>query len=264
MKKIVSFLLISALLMPQALWAESSSYETKSLDWENRSEKAESWTFTDIPHHLVQDVKYSFLSRDGFLLMTVALPLITTLGDYDHEIQNKFHPSRPLGKTFDDVMNIGTHPITLGSVTLLTLGISELAHWEKAAVTSGTMLEALAVSEALTIGLKYATRRTRPDGTSHSFPSAHATGAFALASVAQVYYGPWVGIPAYAVASLSGLSRLDANKHFASDVAAGAVIGTLIGLGTAKYHKKIFSKIFLLPEYDPSTDEVGFKVISPF
>ncbi len=263
MKKIISLLLTGTLLIPQAVWAKKS-YETQSTDWEARSDKAEHWTFTDIPHHLVQDVKYSFFSRDGFLIMTLALPLVATLQDKDHEIQDHFYPSRPFGKTFDSAMNISTHPITLGSAALLTLGISELAHWEKASVTSGTMLEALVVSEALTMGLKYATNRTRPDGTSHSFPSAHSTGAFALASVAQVYYGPWVGIPAYAVASLAGLSRMDANKHFASDVAAGAVLGTLIGLGTAKYHKKIFSKVFLLPEYDPSTDEVGFKVISPF
>lgn len=264
MKKLFSSLILFTFLSTQLVFADSKNYDEKINDWQNRSDQAEHWSFTDLSHHITQDLKYSFLNPYHFTGLAVAVPLLVTLGDHDQSIQNKFFPRRPLGKKFDDIMSLGTHPAVLGGATLLTLGISELAHWEKAAVTSGTMLEALAVSEALTMGLKYTVNRDRPDGTSRSFPSAHATGVFALASVAEIYYGPWVGIPAYSLAALSGLSRMDANKHFASDVAVGALIGTMIGLGTAKYHKKIFSKVFLLPAYDPDTDETGFKIISPF
>ncbi len=268
MRKILSCIVSVALLSGHAAWADSapapSRYEEKANAWDTRSEKAERWTFHDLPHHIHEDLKYGFFSPYHFLGLTLAIPAIAAIYEHDQAIQDRFVPRRPFGKTFDDVMNIGTHPAVLGGATLLTLGISELAHWEKTAVTSGTMLEALALSEALTMALKYTVGRTRPDGSSHSFPSAHATGAFALASVAQVHYGPWAGIPAYALATLSGLSRIDANKHFASDVATGALVGTLIGLGTAKYHKKIFSKVFLLPAYDPESEETGFKIISPF
>jgi membrane-associated phospholipid phosphatase len=70
----------------------------------------------------------------------------------------------------------------------------------------------------------------RPFSGSASFPSGHATQAFAVASVISMHYdSPWVGGVAYALAGLVGLARMDHNAHFASDVLAGAVIGTTVG-----------------------------------
>jgi len=70
----------------------------------------------------------------------------------------------------------------------------------------------------------------RPFGGGASFPSGHATQAFAVASVISMHYdNPWVGGAAYAVAGLVGLARMDHNAHFASDVLAGAMIGTTVG-----------------------------------
>jgi membrane-associated phospholipid phosphatase len=106
-------------------------------------------------------------------------------------------------------------------------------------------------------------RRPRPDGGKNGFPSAHTSGAFALASVATVYYGPWVGIPSYALASFIGLVRVNALKHNPSDVVAGAVLGTVIGLGTAKFHKhEEFKDYFILPNV--SHNSVGVSLYHPF
>jgi membrane-associated phospholipid phosphatase len=63
-----------------------------------------------------------------------------------------------------------------------------------------------------------------------SFPSGHATQAFAVASVISAHYEPvWIKVSAYSVASLVGYARIYHNQHFLSDVVAGAAIGTVVG-----------------------------------
>jgi membrane-associated phospholipid phosphatase len=75
-----------------------------------------------------------------------------------------------------------------------------------------------------------------------SFPSGHTITAFAFASTvtreSQFWWphGTWyVGTVFYGGASLVGLSRMYNNQHWASDVMAGAAIGTLVGLKVVKY-----------------------------
>ncbi|HCY43411.1 MAG TPA: hypothetical protein DHV48_19095 [Prolixibacteraceae bacterium] len=65
----------------------------------------------------------------------------------------------------------------------------------------------------------------------NSFPSGHATASFAIASVIATQYRDhkWVPVVAYSVASLAAISRVYDNKHWLSDVVAGAAIGTLVG-----------------------------------
>lgn len=60
-----------------------------------------------------------------------------------------------------------------------------------------------------------------------SFPSGHATHAFAIAAGIAAESGrPAVAVIAYGAAGLVGLSRIYDRAHWASDVVAGAVIGT--------------------------------------
>ena len=88
--------------------------------------------------------------------------------------------------------------------------------------------------------LKRIVLKPRPDGTdNYSFPSGHTTSAFSGAAFIQRRYGWNYGIPAYALASFVGYSRINANKHDGWDVLGGAVIG--IGtayLFTTPYTKK--------------------------
>ncbi len=93
----------------------------------------------------------------------------------------------------------------------------------------------------ITPALKFAAGRARPSqdrgparfqpgGGWESFPSGHTTEAFTVASVIAAHYPSlWVQIPAYGLASLAGLSRMALDAHWASDVAAGAIIGTTVG-----------------------------------
>jgi membrane-associated phospholipid phosphatase len=72
---------------------------------------------------------------------------------------------------------------------------------------------------------KYAADRTRPNGDPRSFPSGHATAAFATAMVLQDHYGWKLGVPVFAAAALTAASRITVNKHWASDVTFGAALG---------------------------------------
>ncbi len=87
---------------------------------------------------------------------------------------------------------------------------------------------------------------TDPSGVkdNSSFPSGHTTVAFAAATVfAKEYHDqPLVPVIAYSAATLIGLSRITENKHWATDVLAGAALGYLTGRQVVNnYHR--FAKI---------------------
>jgi membrane-associated phospholipid phosphatase len=86
------------------------------------------------------------------------------------------------------------------------------------------------INAVFTTAIKYPAHRLRPDESNYlSFPSGHTSNAFAWATVASHYYGPKLGIPAFAFASLIGVGRMEKNVHWLSDVVGGATIGYLVG-----------------------------------
>ncbi len=102
-------------------------------------------------------------------------------------------------------------------------------------------LKSLFFSNAATYCLKLATQRERPSeekgsefwgpgGFSFnrdSFPSGHAAVAWSVAPVLVLQYPeePWLAPVAYGIAALTSYARLHENKHWASDVFAGAIVG---------------------------------------
>lgn len=80
-----------------------------------------------------------------------------------------------------------------------------------------------------------------------SFPSGHTIAVFSVASVLANQYREtvWVPILSYSAAGLAGLSRIYDNRHWASDVFAGAVLG--IAVGNFVCQRKPHSKLTILP-----------------
>lgn len=125
----------------------------------------------------------------------------------------------------------------------------------------GQMLTAdafsIAIMTGLTRGIKYAAKRERPDNSSrNSFPSGHTGTAFMTATMLHKEYGwrnPWWSIGGYTLAAFTGVSRILNNRHWMSDVAAGAAIG--IGSVHLGYFLSdlIFKGKYINPAYERPT-----------
>jgi membrane-associated phospholipid phosphatase len=107
------------------------------------------------------------------------------------------------------------------------------------------LLRAQIVSQALVQGMKYSFQRNRPTGECCAFPSGHAAAAFASAAVLERHMGYRASWPALLGATYVAASRLVDNRHFLSDVAFGAAVGTTAGWTVVGRHGR--NEYALLP-----------------
>lgn len=130
-------------------------------------------------------------------------------------------------EVLEDVMRLGTELGTREPV-LFALFLPAAFGTAAARLTAATAFVSVAANQLATTGLKYATGRPRPDGDSDrknsSFPSAHASGIAGLAWIVSVRHRrwlPWMLLLAIWISS----SRIFLERHFVSDVLAGALLG---------------------------------------
>ena len=154
--------------------------------------------------------------------------------DYLHRLQDKRTP----GKTnFYKFMSGTATPVSLGAS--LTFWVSGMISGDKQLKKVALyMLESFALSQGVTFIVKPIVNKPRPheydstlislkNATNGSFPSGHASEAFATAtSLALINHKWYVVIPAYTWAGLVGYSRLYMGVHYPVDVIAGALLGT--------------------------------------
>jgi len=98
------------------------------------------------------------------------------------------------------------------------------------------------LSSQVVTALKHGTHQLRPDqSTYNSFPSGHTTTAFVGAELMNQELGwrsPWYSVAGYSMATGTALLRIMNNRHWLSDVIAGAGIGML----TTKFSYWLYSK----------------------
>lgn len=151
---------------------------------------------------------------------------------------------------FKDIEKFGTKQYGL-PVLAGFYAYGEIADDYNAKTTALDGLSASIISSLVTSAIKGAVGRTRPNaglGPHHfspfqgdySFPSGHATGAFAFASVIAAHYdNVWVDTTAYTIASLVGVARIHLDAHWTSDVVAGGLIGGLIGHHLVEFNRRL-------------------------
>ncbi|EKE68487.1 phosphatase PAP2 family protein [Gallaecimonas xiamenensis] len=135
--------------------------------------------------------------------------------------------------TWQDVSNIGTIGL-MGTALAMPAYKNDWQGFEQAGLSMGAALGTSMVTKQLV-------HEQRPDHSDNdSFPSNHSAGAFAAATTLQIRYGAKYGVPAYTLASLVAIGRVQADKHHWQDVAAGAAIGTAAAwLFTTKFDDKL-------------------------
>ncbi len=106
------------------------------------------------------------------------------------------------------------------------------------------VLLSYATTIALTLAMKDLVGKERPEGRGSfdSFPSGHTSSAFAGAAFIQIRYGWKYGWPAYLMASITGVSRVEGpdGYHDFWDVLGGAAVGIgTVYLFTKPYDEKV-------------------------
>jgi len=184
--------------------------------------------------------------KSGWIKASIAAGITLGLYSYDQEIQDWVQDHR--NGASDEIANYA-EPFGNGMFILPSLGgvylYSRLYKDERAGRVALLGLKSVIISGLITNTIKFAGHRHRPDsGDGHdvwdgpgvsasdlSFPSGHATSAFSLASVIASEYEDKAYVPplSYGIAALTALSRVNDNKHWASDVFMGSVIGYATG-----------------------------------
>jgi hypothetical protein len=91
------------------------------------------------------------------------------------------------------------------------------------------LLMANVIANGTVFSVKGWSHERRPDGSDFaSFPSGHTAEAFVGAEFMRMEYkdvSPWYGVAGYAMATATGMLRMYNDKHWMSDVIAGAGVG---------------------------------------
>jgi membrane-associated phospholipid phosphatase len=144
-------------------------------------------------------------------------------------------PANDFGKSFED----GAQPAVVGGVVAVLFATGRAVDGPRYRAMTYDWMHAFLINAGYTVLLKEVIQRERPNGEDDlSFPSGHASNVFALAAVAEGHYGWKAGLPAYALAGAVGVSRLQRNKHYLSDVMAGATLGYIVGRTVVRVNGK--------------------------
>jgi membrane-associated phospholipid phosphatase len=120
------------------------------------------------------------------------------------------------------------------------------------------------LNATLTSNLKRLSQERRPDVLTDfsSFPSAHTSEAFMTATLLHEQFGkthPWLSVGGYSVAVATGAMRVLNNRHWVSDVMAGAAVGFLSAETAWRLYPLLArqlpahwgQKLLLVPTYTP-------------
>lgn len=138
----------------------------------------------------------------------------------------RFHYEKSFKSEIDNYSQFFPYAAIVG---MKAFGYQGRSSWDRFVVSS---LAANAVMALAINATKYSVKEMRPDNSSkNSFPSGHTATAFTAATILHKEYGltrsPWFSVAGYGVATATGVMRVLNNRHWISDVIAGAGLGIL-------------------------------------
>jgi membrane-associated phospholipid phosphatase len=179
-------------------------------------------------------------TRNNLLIIAVGVAAAAAAHPFDGRVSSSLTNSRMAGSTFRAGQTIGGAAAQI-TAAFATQAVGRATGNARIAAVGADLARAQILAQTMTAGVKFAARRTRPDGTQYSFPSGHTASAFATATVLQRDLGWKVGVPAYAMATYVAASRVQVQRHYLSDVTLGAALGIVaarsvtIGRGDARF-----------------------------
>ena len=158
------------------------------------------------------------------------------LSRLDRDIFDAIYDEPPRSEPLGTAMEIGTYfgdGRTMLGVSLLLMAYGGDEHRD-----TGRLLTSTFISTGVIVwGMKEIIGRKRPLDEvvgNPAFPSGHTAYAFAGATLLGNRY-PKLRIPLYIGAGLVGITRIYLGRHYASDVIAGAAVGTITGALVSRY-----------------------------
>jgi hypothetical protein len=167
----------------------------------------------------------------------------------DETIKNQVQAHRTAGENrfFSQYQNLGD------TWSFGVIGAFEVwGEFDRDTTAKNTAMDALTASiigpGLIGTSVKYAVGRVRPNTATstfefkpfsgnQSFPSGHASQAFAVATaIAENYPSWWVQTLCYGGAGLVGYARIEQNAHYTSDVVAGALLGWSVARSVVHRH----------------------------
>jgi len=188
-------------------------------------------------------------NKKHWITTTAVVGTTVFLITQDDNIQDFFQQNR--NYYTDNASKYFFDPLGKGYYSLPLLGILYLKGIFKEDVRAETTalngVKAFVISGIIAKIIKQLTHRHRPnqdeisdpwnwdgpisDTEYNSFPSGHTVSGFSIAAVLASSYKDkkWIPVLSYSLATINGLARINDNKHWASDVFMGAVLGIAIG-----------------------------------
>jgi membrane-associated phospholipid phosphatase len=207
-------------------------------------------------------VDKTFFTRRDAIYTGAAILGTAALSRFDEKIARWWRSPEVQGsQSRHDLVDALTHvnetPLTIAAV--LTYGIGRLGRWPTITDIGIHATEAMVLTDATSELIRGPIGRARPrispddafkfefgkgftDFGYRAFPSLHSAAAFAMAAVltGEIHErnstAAWIAGPIlYSAALIPGMTRMYLDQHWASDIAAGAFVGTLFGTKVVHY-----------------------------
>lgn len=208
--------------------------------------------FSTLFHNLGDDVKH-IPRKNSLYWFGGGGALALAVHQKDDSINNRLSNSDGAKTFFKAGKYVGSFPVLLG-IGVTTYAVGRHRPSKRATHLGMDLIEATLLADGMTQLIKVAVRRERPlhdDGTrstGYAFPSGHAAGTFAVATVLQQHLGWKWAVPTYGIGTYVALSRLADDRHWASDVVGGATLGIIVGRSVTWHGRNFYASPMLLPK----------------
>jgi hypothetical protein len=220
-------------------------------------------------HAFPKNLKYNFLGlfrNENMTPLLIGVDATEAVYTFDDRVRDYFRTHDTFHEEAKIASFIGNYYVVGGTIGGLFL-VGNFSHNEHFHSMTYALAQGYIINNAWTNTIKFSIRRIRPDETNHrSFLSGHASNAFMVAAILNHYYGYKAGIPAYVVAAFVGASRVEKNRHFMSDVVAGATLGYVIGKTVAVHTTGTpqEQRTQWIPTFSPARKEAGLALLIHF